>query len=181
MPSVIPGATNLMMNQGNNPKGHEVPIPPTEEQVVGHVNAYRGMETHGVEPNADFDDTDVDENTLRTYHDLPVESTPIPVRIVSVGGRELRMWNVRREYANPAAIGASRILPQDEARSKAKLKNIGTAIIYISPDPINNTALGYPIAVGAEYEFNQEGDMWAITDDVAIQPIAIIVEYTVAE
>jgi|SRR4051812_13327262 hypothetical protein len=181
MPSVIPGATNLMMSTSAEPKEHEIPIPPTPEQVVGYVNPYRGMEEHGVEHTAEFEDTPIDENTLHTFDKPESEPEPIPVKIVSSGGREFRTWNVRREYANPAGSGASRILGQDETRTKAKLKNIGTAIIFISPDPINNSALGYPIGTNVEFEYNQEGDVWAVTDDPAAQPIAIVVEYAVRE
>jgi hypothetical protein len=161
MPSVIPGATNLMMSTSAEPKEHEIPIPPTPEQVVGYVNPYRGMEEHGVEHTAEFEDTPVDENTLHTFDKPESEPEPIPVKIVSSGGREFRTWNVRREYANPAGSGASRILGQDETRTKAKL--------------------GYPIGTNVEFEYNQEGDVWAVTDDPAAQPIAIVVEYAVRE
>jgi hypothetical protein len=180
----LPGLSNYgagsQLNLGTQPKNRPKPEAPVEEHVHGYVNPYRGLESHGVEPKEHWVDVPEDDDELREYHEEKPEPDPIAVRVVSAGSEQLKLWNVRREIAITGG-GSNRILGQDKTRTKAYIKNIGTAAIYISPDPISNSQLGYPIAANVEFIYDQQGDVWAMTDDAANQPIALLVEYAVAE
>jgi hypothetical protein len=180
MPSLANYGAGAQLNVGTEPKNRPVPIAPVEEAFVGEdsVFPYRGMEQHGVEPHSHWEDVPIDKGDNEVEYDEPApEPDPIPVKIVQESKDEFRDWNVRRDFA-PSGI-AARILQRNPHRTKATIKNIGTAIIYIGPEPFNNSQLGYPVAVNAEFSYDQQGDVWAMTDDPAQQSLAILQEYSV--
>jgi hypothetical protein len=180
MPSLANYGAGAQLNTGTNPKDRPVPIAPVEEAFVGEdaVFPYRGMEQHGVTPTEHWDDTDIDKGENVVEYDAPEKHPdPIPVTIVNEDAEEYRDWNVRRDFAPPGI--AARILQRNPHRTKATIKNIGTAVVYIAPEPFNNSQLGYPVAVNAEFSYDQQGDVWAMTDDAAQQSLAILQEYSV--
>lgn len=180
MPSLANYGAGAQLNVGTEPKDRPVPITPLEEEFVGedYNNPYRGMEQHGVEPNTHFHDAPIDKGSdVVEYVEEEHVPDPIPVRIVNADKEEFKDWNVRRDFATPGI--ASRLIQNNTQRTKATIKNIGTAVIYIAPEPINNSQMGYPVAVNAEYTYDQQGDLWAMTDDAAAQAVAIIQEYSI--
>jgi hypothetical protein len=180
MPNLTNYGAGAQLNVGTDPKNRPVPIAPVEEAFVGEDanNPYRGMEQHGVAPTGHWQDIPIDKGDNEVEYDIPEsEPDPIPVKIVQEGKDEFKDWNVRRDFAPPGI--AARIIQRNPARTKATLKNLGTAIIYIGPEPFNNSQLGYPIAVNAEFSYDQQGDLWAMTDDPAQQAVAILQEYSI--
>jgi len=180
LPNLGNYGAGAQLNTGTNPKDHPVPEAPVAEAYEGmdFVNPYRGMEQHGVTPTGHWHDIDPDkgEDSVRYDEPEPVPD-PIPVRIVQESKEEYKDWTVRRDFAIP--VNAARIIQRNLHRTKATIKNIGTAVIYIGPEPFNNSQMGYPIAVNGEFTYDQQGDVWAMTDDAASQPVAILAEYSV--
>jgi hypothetical protein len=155
-------------------------VQPVPESIVGaaDINAYRGLDVHGVPHNGvNFHDVPpVDDSTLVVFDAPEDEPEPIPVKIVSTSRREIKTFHVRREYA--MALQAIRIANRNMERTKLRITNIGTVVLYISDNESVTTNNGYPLAVNAEYVTDTQDDVWAVSADGTQQPVAILMEYT---
>lgn len=134
-----------------------VAVTPVPERVKGHVFAYRGMETHGVDPNNSNTNPDdygwMEEQRGVIYNDEPAPDPidPIPVIVVQGAGRELRRFRVTRVTAdaltgtNPGSAKA--MLGRDPLRRSVIIKNTSADPVYIGHDQQSASAMhGYPLA-----------------------------------
>jgi hypothetical protein len=162
--------------------GVEVPIPVEGAYIEPHVNAYRGTETHGVTPTVEFHDVEaITPDDAIVEFEIP-DSTPdpIPVRIVQSGGRELKRATVQHSYAQPGY--QQRIVGRDVNRSACKITNLhATDTAYISPDPSVQPFLGYPIKAGAEFAYNAQDALYAISGTVNTIELAVYSETSYTE
>jgi hypothetical protein len=171
------------------PTGAQEPVP---EHVHGTVFPYRGMDPHGVDPNNDGW-RNTEEYEGKYTRGLPIEyealeSGPeaIPVYIVDTNekGREYHTGNVFRTYA-PGTTGgnsATRIVSSDVAsrrRTKARVKNLDTATVYIGLGSEQATlAQGWPLAQNETFEHAGESEIWAVSSGANDAAMAVYIEYT---
>lgn len=171
---------NKELNIGSNPEDRPIPEDVIMQYEEGDNNPYRGIENHGVKHHSEWPMPPENEGEGVLEHTVELPPEPIPVRIVTSGGNEIRSWIVRRDFVSPSPQ-CSRILPKSTNRTKALIRNTGTATIYIAPEPLSNSQFGYPIPTGYEMPYNQEGEIWAITDDPAQQSVALLIEFSIKE
>jgi hypothetical protein len=168
------------MSQSQKPPDRMQPVP---EQVAGTNFPYRGMETHGVDPGDVQITVDPEEADYGTTVAIPLEPEesepdPVPVRIVSEGGNELKEFRVIREYCR-GGESSRRIIGQDEDRSKVRIKNLHASdSLYVSDIAFNDIGMGYPIASGSELELTSKTPVYARAGSTNDIPVAMIVEWT---
>lgn len=125
---------------------------------------YRGDVDHGMEQRFDYsnvlseDEVTEHEDVIAVEHDI-AEPTPVPVRIVSQGSRELRRWTTHFVMADNAA---RLLLSRREDRITARIKNVGNVNVLLAPENALSSATGYPLAPGEEFSTNGEAEVWGI-------------------
>lgn len=157
-------------------------VEPVPESVSGHVNAYRGMEQHGVEPTANyaampgFDESD---EPLESYAPREEPADPIRVIVVNQSARERRNMRTVVGYAGSDTGNATAVLGADRARSSARIRNThDTAVVYISHEERTANAMsGYPIRAGEYYDTHTQAEVYAKSDQTENIPVAIAIEY----
>jgi hypothetical protein len=99
-------------------------------------------------------------------------------------GREYHTGNVFRTYA-PGTTGgnsATRIVSSDVAsrrRTKARVKNLDTATVYIGLGSEQATlAQGWPLAQNETFEHAGESEIWAVSSGANDAAMAVYIEYT---
>ena len=149
------------------------------------VIPYRGIETHGVKPDA-VPDVDPDEADYGATRAVPIEPEdkepdPIPVKIVSGdSAKEINKWSTYREVATGNSRVARRVVGYDENRSGGQLKNMHAAdTLYVFPDNFTDIGYGWPIAAGATFDLS-DTEVWALAGGANDIPIAVMVKYTVS-
>lgn len=177
-PFVKTGSANL----GKVPVRPEA-IEPVPEAYVGTNHPYRGTETHGVEDTVDpLPGLEYGTGRLIEYDDPPTEPAPIPVKIVTEGGREIKRFRPVISYAGgTTSIQPRMILGADDARSQATIKNINTAIVWIGHEPEYATALsGYPLRQYETYVTQTQEQVYASIEQAADAQVHILIEYATA-
>lgn len=108
---------------------NEEPFKPVVERVKGTVFPYRGMETHGVEPDANpHDPPGYEQEPAIVYEEVPPEMEPVPVRIVSSPHRgvEFKMWrtyDARVQGTNGQPI-TRQIAGRNANRTRLRIQNV---------------------------------------------------------
>lgn len=172
--------------------GPEV-VPASPASGSGRLLAYRGYDVHGV-ASADVwqDVPPVDTDTIKVpYYEEPIPQEPVPVRIVSEGGRERRLWRTYVEYVKPLTDTPARmIVGLNEHRTKVTVINTDTGgntilvadtagALPLAGIPIPSTATG-----NAKEEFTSETPVYACTAGVVAGTVVRVVvkeEYAVKE
>jgi hypothetical protein len=184
---------------GVGPYGDDEPVMETVHgQRAG--NAYRGLETHGVEPNTQpvhGDAYNPGDGRPVPIEELPESELiePIPVRLVQgASARQERRWRTFREALVAGTVGQSvrrlvsaRIASEPDAnrRLNLRVRNMdASAVLYIGPDESVSSANGWPVAPGATEEFlYAETEVWGALDPVVaagtVVNVAIRTEYMV--
>lgn len=172
--------TQKRLNTSKLPQDKSAGTPPVAEEWEGDNNPYRGIESHGVRPTVEPEPVPGYDGThLATYTEKKEPPDPIPVIVVTEGGREFKDWQVRREYASGQA---NRILPRSEHRTSAKVHNLGTITVWVGPDSNVANWTGYPLPPNGDLEFPGEREVWAVSDDLTTQvPLAIFVQLVVKQ
>lgn len=173
-------------------QGQEV-VPASPARGAGQVNPYRGLDVHGVPSAAVWQDVpapEVDTVKVPVYEEPEVQE-PVPVRIVSEGGRERRLFRTYSDSVKPLAdVPARMIVPLNEHRTKVTVYNTDTGgngiLLASSPDalplagiPVASTATG-----NAKEEFTSETPVYACTANGAPGTVVRVVikeEYAVQE
>lgn len=163
-------------------------IEPVPERVAGHVFPYRGMETHGVDPNNNWRDPEEYDGYERGIEvdsePLPQEPDPIPVRVVQDGAREIRRTTNFRAFATGSIKGggASQVVSarfQSHTRRSAKVKNMDSTTVYIGTSQESASVMnGWPLAQNEVYETTGEDAIWALGTGTIESPLAVQVEWT---
>lgn len=141
-------------------------ITPEMEEVVEEDmnNPYRGIQDHGVKPTHDPSPVQVGwengANAHIQYENVPHEIAPIPVYMAYSGQRELRTIRVTREYFNN---GPRMILPKNERRIKATIKNNSNVYVVIGPDSGISSMTGWPLGPQESIELIAESEIWGAT------------------
>lgn len=159
-----------------------VAVEPIPERVAGHVFAYRGMETHGVDPNNDaHDPEDYGYMQRGVYVDYEPEETgpePIPVIIVQRGGKERKRFRTVRSSAAGSGDNPSCILGRDEFRRKVTIRNAGTDQVFIGHEAAAAVAMhGYPLSANESISIEAWAAVYAQSATANVVPIAMLVEY----
>jgi hypothetical protein len=164
----------------SDPVRDRQPITPVMESVDADVFPYRGTQTHGVEPTEKFlEPADYTDGRPVEYERAETPPDPIPVRIVSESGRELRQFRTVAMATGDNVNGARMVLGQDEERSSVRLKHITeSAVVWVSHEygsagPIN----GYPLAEGDEWSSNAHTPIYAWVDSATAIPVYMSIEY----
>lgn len=167
----------------DTPKRGLTPIP---DNPAGDNVPYRGVVDHGVDwdESQSRDVPGYGDREVVTYEEPPNEPEPVPVRIVEEGSRERRRVRTVRAYAGGSTVGTSRaILGEDDMRTRARIKNLhATKQVFISDTLMDFTGVflnGYPLAPGESYETYSHEPLYAVVDDTADSPVAVIMEYGV--
>lgn len=165
---------------------HPTPIPPVpEEQYRDDNNAYRGIENHGVASQNHTTAEDywgLEGRPAIVYDEPEEEPNPIPVRIVSAGGRELRKWLAFRVLV-PAGNTATQIVARDEKRTKVTIDNTvqvnaGDALL-INHAPFNSTDYGFVVRANSKVDLTTEEGVWALPWGGGAITVTVLVEYAV--
>jgi hypothetical protein len=123
-------------------------------------------------------ETALDAATARVHYTPQTpEHEPVPVRIVSQGGKEFRPFSVIREQV--AAL-ARCIVGQHLERSKVTIQNLGTVPIWIGPGANVGPLVGFRIDVGGTRDLTTQASIWAVSDDGTPQNVAILVDFSEA-
>lgn len=170
--------------QSREPVDRSIPVPvePVPETVAGPVFAYRGMETHGVEPGGPYrDPIDYDSRGVVVYEDEEEQPDPIPVYVVNQGAREIRDWRTIRTYAATQGQSAKLVINDDyqsRRRSKVTVKNMDVSPVYIGHDQTSaSPAFGFILGAGEKIDLNAQSQIWAVGTAAYDAPLAVIVEY----
>lgn len=159
-----------------------VSLEPVLERVQGTVFPYRGMEQHGVSPNADWRDPeeyDGYERGVEVDTEPPtVEPDPIPVRIVYEESRETIAFT-GTQYTVLAQKTVT--IPRDKNRRALRIVNINAfSNIYISSaDGSSGSFTGFPLRPGAELPINSTRAVYIFNAE-AVNSIQIGVYYEYA-
>lgn len=159
----------------------ETPIP---ERVRGHVFAYRGMETHGVDPNNDAQDPEdygyMERGVTVQYEPEDNGPEPIPVIIVQHGSKEFRRFRTVRMGSGTSDGSPTAILGRDTDRRKVTIKNVSTDTVYIGHDQSSASQMhGYPLAANETMTVDAWSQIFAISSTTAVVTLAMIIEYVV--
>lgn len=162
------------------------PSKPVQDSLVEAqtVFAYRGQETHGVPMTGTPDLVDVDDlGDPVVPNDEPTEPDPIPVRIVSGGGREYRHARIQRTYA---ADDPTQVVGMNNARTGVRIRNLSTTagdrVWFAEQAHIATNIYGYPLDPGAEVTLSTEEAIFVRRDPASPTnpiPLAVLIEYVV--
>lgn len=111
-------------NTGHQPPNHSETPHVIEETEPGEgLNPYRGFDPHGVDQVAASHPTPyIDDKTLLHYTPPKPEPDPVPVRIVTEGGREINDFTPSIEYATNVARS---IVGKNVDRKQITITNLG--------------------------------------------------------
>lgn len=163
--------------------GHQPPvrIDPVPEHAVSQsdpvMHPYRGFEDHGV-PTTTVDHPITPESgTIQAHYSKPVhEPDPIPVRIVTEGGREYRAFNA---YSEGVSGNAYPIVSRNVDRARVTIKNKSGVTVWLGNDTVRKDN-GYPLDSGENVTWDVHTPIYAVTEDGTQQRIHIAVFYAVA-
>lgn len=168
-----------------SPDGDTTPLNPPDERVEPVNFPYRGGEQHGVavegRPWIPTDPTAADYwDGSDESADEPAEMEPIPVRIVTESGRELRSW---RAYQTIARVGeATNLSGQNELKVRVRIRNLEASdgnTIYVGHTSFVSTLSGYPILGGTELCIETEEEIYVVAATADVE-VAVLVEHRVA-
>ena len=183
--------TPVPWNTGRFPGIRETPGPgedetltPDPDDIAGNVNAYRGIENHGVVADTRFDDPDGYDGLVPVEFEEEKETVEaIPVIVVNQSRQEIRDWGVNRTFANSFNNGANRIVGRDDKRTALRIRNIhGSFTLWVANEPhLATPDWGYPVPFGTEFVLDDATqDIWATSSDAALVcPVAIVFENVV--
>lgn len=160
-------------------------LTPVPERVAGDVFAYRGMETHGVEPNAEYaapQDFHDELDETQQYEEEPEPEAPVPVYIVQNGGRELRRFRVTRVLTGAVGTNAIQVVGGGPLRRKTTIVNThATDLVYIGNDMATASPMhGFPLPAGGTFETDSNDTaVWAISSTANAVQLAVKTEYSV--
>ena len=183
----------------NTDRPHE--IAPEVEHVSGDNNPYRGLEPHGVEPNAKPHDPNtygVDPNNPNQGHivnleEPPVIPEPVPVRVVNTYKEELRRLGTDRfnldftAATNPAARPAE-LCGRSTDRATVRIRNCDAANIVLVAGTREDIAMkGFPIYPGQEVSLETEDPLFATVVSstygvpTTVTVVGVIYQYRIKE
>lgn len=179
-----------MPNTRNTPWGNwqneevEGPPPeavkPLEEHYTGDVFPYRGTENHGVNPlfSIPVPDDEWEGGSVPVDVDYKEEEPePQKVIIVRQGRTEILEFRTFHTVANAnPTLAISSMLK----RQVTKIKNIGTAAIWIGHNESVSALSGYKLDANAEFTTNSTTDIWMISFDGNQQEVCVAIEIAVA-
>jgi hypothetical protein len=172
----LPG--NLSREQDAD-KGAIVPVP---EEYEGFNLPYRGIETHGVEPNAEPREFQGYAEGREVEYESPQPPTDVvPVRIVETGNtRELRKSRFYHEYAT--VNNARPVVGFDDSRSKVTIRNLGATRVWIGDSAETaSTMHGTPLDEHEKLESTTQDTLFALSGHAAdSMELSIMVEYSIA-
>lgn len=157
--------------------GHEPPrrIDPVPEHAVSTsdpvMQPYRGFEDHGVPTTNVPHPTAQETGTVAAHYTAPAhEPDPIPVRVVTEGGREYRKFTAYAQTvnANPCAIASRNI-----DRSAVTIKNNSAVPIWLSDNNMVKPRNGFELAAGDSVTWNVHAPVYGVTDDGTEQLVSV--------
>lgn len=166
------------------------PVQEHESGVSDHVFAYRGTETHGVEPTADSTMLAGGDDTVTAFVEKATpEPDPIPVRVVNESLNELKTF---RTYQTLANSQPQRILGRDKERTKAQLRvrsaDLAGTTVWVSHTDNGggaNTLNAYPLSADTDFPIAAHDDVWIFLQGAAnftVQvPVYVYVETSLKE
>lgn len=171
--------------------GREV-VPGSPATGAGQFNPYRGADVHGVASADVWQDVSAPEvDTVKVPVQEEREQEPVPVRIVTEGGRERKIFRVYVEYVTPLVDGPARqIVGLNEHRTKVTVFNtdVGGNGILLSDRAENLPWAGIPVestaAGNAKEEFTSESPVYCCAGGIASGTkvrLVIKEEYSVIE
>ncbi len=161
------------------------PIPPIPEEYVGTNNPYRGIEDHGVKPGNHPNPPGAwaDNHEGFTYVEEPPAIDPIPVKLVTEYGRELRKMRVHKLSVNAART--QQFIGRNDARSSVYISNPDAALhFFVGMSQGMNTALnGFDLGPGQSVTLYTEDEIYILGTavDPAVQTVQAIEHYSVRE
>lgn len=174
----------LTRRQGNSSKtdvDRPVAVTPVPERVQGHVFAYRGMETHGVDPNNDPRDPEDygwmegQRGTPIDFEPAPNPPDPIPVIIVQNAGRELKRFRTTRGSVDSRV---QCVLGRDPLRRKVLIRNTSADPVYIGDSQQAASPMhGWPLAQNETVSIETQSDIYAVSSTSNVCVLAFVVEY----
>lgn len=173
-------ANPLMNRQQNTSKADMAdrpqPIDPEPEHYAGENFPYRGIEYHGVEPTAEPRETPGYDATVGAeFKEVKEPETPVPVKIVTEGLKEINDWQVRREYVSGASYC---IAGRNNNRTRLTIRNAGAVNVWVGSNGSVTSFMGYPIVPNAELTLNKAvTPVYAVSDDGTQQPVIIVEEF----
>lgn len=169
------------------PDGRPHPYPPLQINEQGRVNAYRGVEMHGVEPNQftqEWHDPSMEypnpagfDEAVSGYRNMYVE--PVPVYIVSPDPVKCFVkWSGRQLPVTDTAV---RLVNRRICRKVIILTNTDAAnTIFIDSSGGNMSSFAYPLVPGASLRLeNTQDEVWGICAPTKTALLGVIEEYEV--
>lgn len=171
-PFVKTGPQNLSKEDTTVKRG----IPPVPEDYAGYNLPYRGIETHGVEPNAEPQRTPgYEEGRPTVYEAVPQDQEPVPVRIVQEESDEQPKFSTARTHV-VAGRQPMQLLGRDEDRYRLLIANRSVdKHVYIGAKSEYVAGNGYQLDAGTDVELGRAAshEVWVVcvgttetTDDV---------------
>lgn len=163
--------------------GPDTPLAVTGGHHEPDVNAYRGIDVHGVPGGPKWNDVDpiTPDDALVEFEVPPPEPDPIPVRIVTGNtATELFRSTVVHAYAIPNQ--QQRLIGRDLKRKICKITNLhATDTVWISTDQGVQPYTGYPIKAGVEFTVTANNSLWCIAGAANQIELAVYSETAISE
>jgi hypothetical protein len=163
------------------PKERQAPDVIDDIGVQEVVFPYRGTEPHGVAPTEHPTSAPGfnEDTVLADVTPEAPEPEPVPVRIVSQGGREVVQWRSMRAIVD----GSQRlIVGRNERRRNLRIRNMNAAgrTVFIAPDSNVTSYDGWPLAPGTELQFTAaQSEVYGVSDDGSQVEVAILSEHAI--
>jgi hypothetical protein len=163
--------------------GPDTPLAVTGDHHESDVNAYRGIDVHGVAHGPKWNDVDpiTPDDAVVEFEIPDKEPDPIPVRIVTGNkSQELVRANVTHAYAVPNQ--QQRLIARDLNRKTCKITNLhATDTVWISTESGVQPYTGYPIKPGVEFTVTANNAMWCVAGGTNQIELAVYSETAIAE
>lgn len=161
--------------------GRTEPIPPQMEAAEGDNIPYRGIVDHGVPVAHTFHDfagyEDTEEGSDKEYEKEP---DPIPVRIVTAGGRELRRARTWQDIV-PDTTTVRKIAGRNEARTSIVIYNNSAALVWVGFTESVTAYTGFPVNNAGTLSLKCENEIFAVGTSGTPQQLCMCEEYSVEE
>lgn len=142
------------------------PTAPVLETYDGSNHPYRGIESHGIEDTGRPTNPQMEwaDGTRKVVYDEDKPAPdPVPVRIVTEGGEELRKFRASSVYAG---VYPRRIIGRNRDRTSVKIYNSGgtqadpTWWIGVGDNMVSNFT-AYPIPPRSSLDLDTQDEVWA--------------------
>lgn len=177
LPSIKPANTSKTPS--------ELHIDPQAESYVGHNHPYRGLDNHGVPDDNEPHGFDGYADMHSGEYEIEKEDVPpIPVRMVTLGPRELRRFNTTQTLCDSTTAAVPRMVAgRRQNRIQAFIYNNSANIVWIGNNESIQPFMGFPIPAnsGLPAPMQTEDAIWVVCTAGQSATICVLDEFAVIE